>query len=102
MDSLKTTGCVLLAVVLLAACSDPEAPASGAALDEEAIAANNRAVGLMGRFEYEEAHAVFAGIVERRPDWDEATRLAHEKASLGIYVTGHPLNGFKDGFEQLP
>lgn len=73
MDSLKTTGCVLLAVVLLAACSDPEAPASGAALDEEAIAANNRAVGLMGRFEYEEAHAVFAGIVERRPDWDEAT-----------------------------
>ena len=26
----------------------------------------------MGRFEYEEAHAVFAGIVERRPDWNEA------------------------------
>jgi DNA polymerase III alpha subunit len=25
------------------------------------------------------------------PDWDERTRLAHEKATLGFYVTGHPL-----------
>ena len=25
------------------------------------------------------------------PDWDEHTRLAHEKATLGFYVTGHPL-----------
>jgi len=30
------------------------------------------------------------------PDWDEATRLNHEKASLGFYVTGHPLHGYKD------
>jgi DNA polymerase-3 subunit alpha len=30
------------------------------------------------------------------PDWDEATRLSHEKASLGFYVTGHPLDGYKD------
>ena len=25
------------------------------------------------------------------PDWDERTRLAHEKATLGFYVSGHPL-----------
>jgi len=25
------------------------------------------------------------------PEWDEKTRLSHEKASLGFYVSGHPL-----------
>jgi DNA polymerase-3 subunit alpha len=30
------------------------------------------------------------------PDWDETTRLSHEKASLGFYVTGHPLEGYRD------
>jgi len=25
------------------------------------------------------------------PDWDERTRLAHEKATLGFYMSGHPL-----------
>jgi DNA polymerase-3 subunit alpha len=25
------------------------------------------------------------------PDWDDTTRLAHEKATLGFYVSGHPL-----------
>jgi DNA polymerase-3 subunit alpha len=30
------------------------------------------------------------------PDWDEATRLAHEKATLGFYVSGHPLEAFRD------
>ena len=36
-------------------------------------------------------------IQERYPDlpeWDEKTRLAHEKATLGFYVTGHPLESF--------
>ena len=30
------------------------------------------------------------------PDWDEKTRLAHEKATLGFYVTGHPLESYRD------
>jgi DNA polymerase-3 subunit alpha len=30
------------------------------------------------------------------PDWDEMTRLSHEKATLGFYVTGHPLEGYRD------
>jgi DNA polymerase-3 subunit alpha len=28
------------------------------------------------------------------PDWDEKTRLTHEKATLGFYVSGHPLEGY--------
>jgi DNA polymerase-3 subunit alpha len=35
------------------------------------------------------------------PDWDERTRLAHEKATLGFYVSGHPLeslSGLLDDF----
>jgi len=30
------------------------------------------------------------------PEWDEKTRLAHEKATLGFYVTGHPLESFRE------
>lgn len=30
------------------------------------------------------------------PDWDERTRLSAEKATLGFYVTGHPLESVKD------
>jgi DNA polymerase-3 subunit alpha len=35
--------------------------------------------------------AVAAPKLPDLPDWDEQTRLAHEKATLGFYVTGHPL-----------
>ena len=30
------------------------------------------------------------------PDWDDSTRLNREKAALGFYVTGHPLEGYQD------
>jgi DNA polymerase-3 subunit alpha len=30
------------------------------------------------------------------PDWDDKTRLAHEKATLGFYVSGHPLGSLGD------
>jgi DNA polymerase-3 subunit alpha len=30
------------------------------------------------------------------PDWDEKTRLAHEKATLGFYVSGHPLVSLRE------
>jgi DNA polymerase-3 subunit alpha len=47
------------------------------------------------------------------PDWDQRTRLAHEKATLGFYVSGHPLESLKellaefathttDGLRELP
>ncbi|TAN21793.1 MAG: DNA polymerase III subunit alpha [Acidobacteria bacterium] len=52
-------------------------------------------------------HGLFLSFEEpasssaRRPlpqvaDWDEATRLAHEKEVLGYYVSGHPLDRFAD------
>lgn len=36
------------------------------------IAANNRGVGLMGRFAHEDARAVFADLVQRHPQWLDA------------------------------
>jgi len=29
------------------------------------------------------------------PDWDEKSRLTHEKATLGFYVSGHPLESYR-------
>jgi tetratricopeptide (TPR) repeat protein len=48
--------------------TDEPAPARP---DATAIAANNRGVGLMGRFEYAAAEEVFAELAEHYPDWDE-------------------------------
>ena len=72
MRKLSTFVLILSLAAMLAACGESE-PAPGApALDAEAIAANNRGVGLMGRFEYAEARTVFAGLVEQWPDWHDA------------------------------
>ena len=72
MRKLSTFVLILSLAAMLAACGESE-PAPGApALDAEAIAANNRGVGLMGRFEYAEARTVFAGLVEKWPDWHDA------------------------------
>jgi DNA polymerase-3 subunit alpha len=35
------------------------------------------------------------------PDWDEKTRLNHEKATLGFYVSGHPLEGYRELLDQF-
>jgi DNA polymerase-3 subunit alpha len=35
------------------------------------------------------------------PDWDEHTRLAAEKEILGFFITGHPLEKYKDKLEDL-
>jgi len=40
--------------------------------DADAISANNRGVGLMGRYEYDNAREVFAELVEAYPDWLQA------------------------------
>lgn len=43
------------------------------------------------------AHAEAAErIIPDVPDWDERTRLGHEKATLGFYVTGHPLESYRE------
>jgi DNA polymerase-3 subunit alpha len=35
------------------------------------------------------------------PDWDEHTRLAAEKEILGFFITGHPLEKYRDKLEGL-
>jgi len=34
-------------------------------------------------------------------EWDELTKLAHEKEMLGFYVTGHPLESYRATIEEL-
>ena len=35
------------------------------------------------------------------PDWDEQVRLAAEKEILGFFITGHPLEKYKDKLDDL-
>ncbi|MBV9180917.1 MAG: DNA polymerase III subunit alpha, partial [Acidobacteria bacterium] len=35
------------------------------------------------------------------PQWDEHTRLAHEKEILGFFITGHPLDKYREKLEDL-
>jgi DNA polymerase III subunit alpha len=35
------------------------------------------------------------------PEWPQSIRLAHEKDALGFYLSGHPLEKFKDDLKRL-
>ncbi len=35
------------------------------------------------------------------PEWNDKIRLAMEKEALGFYITGHPLNAFKEKLKKL-
>jgi len=75
MNIRKYTG-LLLSLLLVSACSDSGAPSpeqslAQQSLDAEKIAANNHAVGMMGRFEYAQAHTLFSEIINRQPGWNE-------------------------------
>ena len=56
--------------------------------------------GLFGVFQQEEAN-VNNDRLPDTPDWDEHTRLAAEKEILGFFITGHPLERYKDKLEDL-
>jgi tetratricopeptide (TPR) repeat protein len=70
---------LLIALLSLSACSDAEPPSEpvGAPIEQsadftmppEAIAGNNRGVGLMGSFRYEDARSQFQELSEQYPDW---------------------------------
>jgi Tfp pilus assembly protein PilF len=66
----------ILFAVLLGACSGPPQGPDPAAVEE-----NNGGVGLMGQFNYEAAHQVFARLAERHPDW-QAVRVNLAIATL--------------------
>ncbi len=56
--------------------------------------------GLFGVFQEEEAQAHEDKLPDT-PDWDEHTRLANEKEILGFFITGHPLEKYRDKLEDL-
>jgi DNA polymerase-3 subunit alpha len=56
--------------------------------------------GLFGVFQQEESHADSERLPDS-PDWDEHVRLTAEKEILGFFITGHPLEKYKDKLEDL-
>jgi len=56
--------------------------------------------GLFGVFQ-EEAAGSHVETLPDIPDWDEHTRLANEKEILGFFITGHPLEKYRDKLDDL-
>jgi DNA polymerase-3 subunit alpha len=56
--------------------------------------------GLFGVFQ-EEAVQTTNDKLPDTPDWDEHTRLAAEKEILGFFITGHPLERYKEKLQDL-
>jgi len=56
--------------------------------------------GLFGIFQEEHADA-HNDKLPNVPDWDEHTRLAAEKEILGFFISGHPLEKYKDKLQDL-
>jgi DNA polymerase-3 subunit alpha len=56
--------------------------------------------GLFGVFQQEETQPHEDKLPDA-PDWDEHTRLAAEKEILGFFITGHPLEKYREKLEDL-
>src|SRR5438128_3458334 len=56
--------------------------------------------GLFGVFQEEEVHNHNDRLPET-PDWDEQQRLGAEKEILGFFITGHPLEKYREKLEDL-
>ncbi len=56
--------------------------------------------GLFGVFQQDET-AAHNDKLPAIPDWDEHTRLAAEKEILGFFITGHPLEKYRDKLQDL-
>jgi DNA polymerase-3 subunit alpha len=56
--------------------------------------------GLFGVFQQEDAEA-HNDKLPNSPDWDEHTRLSAEKEILGFFISGHPLEKYKDKLGDL-
>jgi DNA polymerase-3 subunit alpha len=56
--------------------------------------------GLFGVFQQEEM-AEQNGKLPNVPDWDEHTRLGAEKEILGFFISGHPLERYRDKLSDL-
>jgi DNA polymerase-3 subunit alpha len=56
--------------------------------------------GLFGVFQQEEVQTQNDRLPDI-PDWDEHTRLSAEKEILGFFITGHPLEKYRDKLDAL-
>jgi DNA polymerase-3 subunit alpha len=56
--------------------------------------------GLFGVFQQDDSEA-YNDHLPNVPDWDEQARLAAEKEILGFFISGHPLQKYKDKLEDL-
>ena len=56
--------------------------------------------GLFGVFADESAQAA-SDALPNVPDWDEQTRLGAEKEILGFFITGHPMEKYKEKLADL-
>jgi DNA polymerase III subunit alpha len=56
--------------------------------------------GLFGVFQQEETQSAQDRLPDT-PDWDEHTRLSNEKEILGFFITGHPLDKYREKLEDL-
>jgi DNA polymerase-3 subunit alpha len=56
--------------------------------------------GLFGVFQQEDTESPHEQL-PNVPDWDEHQRLAAEKEILGFFITGHPLEKYRDKLEGL-
>ncbi len=52
--------------------------------------------GLFGVFQHEDDPHTAEKPLPNTPDWDEHERLAHEKEILGFFITGHPLEKYRE------
>ncbi len=57
--------------------------------------------GLFGIFEESSPAASVADRLPNVPDWDESVRLANEKEILGFWISGHPLEKYREKIEDL-
>src|SRR5437764_13197655 len=56
--------------------------------------------GLFGVFQ-EENTASDNHKLPNIPDWDEHTRLSAEKEIIGFFISGHPLDRYRDKLQEL-
>jgi len=56
--------------------------------------------GLFGVFQQDDEQPAEDRLPDT-PDWDEHTRLANEKEILGFFITGHPLDKYREKLEDL-
>ncbi len=52
--------------------------------------------GLFGVFQQEDQNHANEKPLPNTPDWDEHTRLGYEKEILGFFITGHPLEKYRE------